>query len=242
MARTIAILQPGYLPWLGFFEQMYRSDVFVIYDDVQYDKNGWRNRNRIKTASGAQWLTVPVIVKGKPKISEVLIDNTKNWSKKHLQAIKTNYAKAPNFTQCFSLLVEILEKKWDRLVDLDVILIKKMAEILGLKREIVLSSELGITGGRIDRLIKICQYFKADVFYEGAAGKNYINEKDFLDAGIKIEFQDYQHPIYKQLFGDFIPYLSIIDLLFNEGDKSLEIITKNSLPRHSESPVLSPRP
>jgi hypothetical protein len=227
---VIGILQPGYLPWLGFFEQMHNSDVFVIYDDVQYDKEGWRNRNRIKTANGIQWLTVPVLLKGSDSqmILDVRIDNKTNWRKKHLAAIRQSYSKAPCFKDYIDIFEDAYARDWDLLVALDMYFIQTLAECLGMRhKNIVRSSTLNIQGDRIERLIKICEFFGADVFYEGASGKNYIDERDFLARGVKVEFQNYLHPAYRQLYNDFTPNLSVIDLLFNRGKESLGIITAN---------------
>lgn len=223
----IGILQPGYLPWLGFFEQLYRSDVFVLYDDVQYDKGSWRNRNRIKTAHGIQWLTVPVLFKlhEAPLIYEVKIDNTINWRKKHLRAIQLNYAKAPYYKKYLDIFTEVYSKEWEYLVELDSYLIFQLARCLGMeKKRIVRSSALDIQGNTLERLVRICQYFQADVFYEGAAGRNYIDKQYFEGHGITVQYQDYQHPVYQQLYGEFVPYLSVIDLLFNQGEESLSIL------------------
>jgi hypothetical protein len=224
---VIGILQPGYLPWLGFFEQMYRSDVFVIYDDVQYDKEGWRNRNRIKTANGVQWLSVPVSFKFSdvPLISQVKIDNKVNWRKKHLTSIRQNYAKAPCLRDYIGFFEEVYAREWDGLLDLDLFLIAELARFLGMENKTIYqSSRLNIQGGRIERLIKLCKHFGADTFYEGYAGKNYIDESAFLDQGIKVEYQNYQHPVYRQLYNEFVSHLSVVDLLFNHGRESLAIL------------------
>jgi hypothetical protein len=223
-----AILQPGYLPWLGFFEQIYKSDIFVIYDDVQYDKYGWRNRNRIKTANGIQFITVPVSVnfKERPLINQVKIDNKINWRKKHLFSIRQNYSKAPFFKKYIHIFEETYSEEWEYLVEIDLHFILKLVECLGMgHKEIVMASSLNIKGKRIERLIRICKKFNATIFYEGASGKNYIDEAHFTEHGIKVEYQDYKHPLYKQLYGDFIPYLSVIDLIFNHGGDSLSILT-----------------
>jgi hypothetical protein len=227
----VGILQPGYLPWLGFFEQMHRSDIFVIYDDVQYDKDGWRNRNKIKAPNGAQWLTVPVLIKFNEHtlINEVKINNEVNWRKKHLLSIRQNYSKAPFYHHYSSIFEEAYGGDWDYLIDLDMHFIVKIAEAIGIDTEkIIKSSTLGVNGDRIERLIKICKKFNADIFYEGASGKNYIGEEAFLKEGIRVSFQDYRHPIYDQLYGDFIPYLSVIDLLLNQGEKSLLILMQQT--------------
>lgn len=223
----VGILQPGYLPWLGFFEQMHKSDVFVIYDDVQYDKESWRNRNRIKTANGVQWLTVPVYVKISeyPLIYEVRIDNKENWRKKHLFSIKQNYSKARFYKDYIDVFEDAYAREWKFLIDIDMYFIMRLSECLGIEdKKIVRSSDIKVAGDRVGRLINICKFFNADTFYEGAAGKNYIDDAEFLRQGIKVEFQDYKHPVYKQLYGDFAPYLSVIDLLFNHGEESLAIL------------------
>jgi len=227
---TIAIMQPGYLPWLGFFELMWQSDIFIVYDNVQYDKNGWRNRNRIKTANGPQWLTVPVKTSISLKVNEVLIDNSRNWQRKHLVALKTNYGRTEYFNQYWPIFEKVLTQKWEKLIDLDMVFIYEINKILGLEKEIKFSSHIEIQGERVGRLIDICKHLGADTFYEAAGGKNYLEEEieRFNQTGIKLKFQQYCHPVYRQSFGNFIPQLSIIDLLFNEGDKSLNIlINKN---------------
>lgn len=223
----VGILQPGYLPWLGFFEQVYRSDVFILYDDVQYNKHGWRNRNKIKTAQGTQWLTVPVNVNlsEKPLINQVAINNKTQWRKDHLLSIKYNYSKAPYFKQYIKIFEDAYAKEWDLLIDIDLHFIYQMLSCLGIdKGKIRLSSSLDIGGDTMERLVNICRHFKADEFYEGAAGKDYIPQGYFEERSIKLEFQDYKHPVYKQLYGEFISHLSIIDLLFNHGPDSLAIL------------------
>lgn len=228
----IGILQPGYLPWLGFFEQLYKSDIFVVYDDVQYNKHSWRNRNRIKTANGVQWLTVPVFVKFKehPLINEVKIDNKSNWRKKHLLSIKQSYLKAPFYKEYVDIFEEAYSRNWGYLVDIDMYFITKLAECLGINsKKIIKSSTLNITGGKVERLVRICKVFEADIFYEGAKGRNYLDEKYFTEHEIKVEFQDYKHPVYNQLYGDFVPYLSVIDLLFNQDKESLSILINKDL-------------
>jgi hypothetical protein len=232
----IGILQPGYLPWLGFFEQMYRCDLFVLYDDVQYDKEGWRNRNRIKTANGVHWLTVPVLMKfsDHPLITDIQINNEVNWRKKHLASIRQNYGKAAFFKNYEGLFEEAYSRDWDFLIDLDLYFIMKLAECLGMKEKRILrSSDLPVKGERMERLIHLCKRFGADTFYEGTAGRNYIDKNAFLKEGVRVEFQDYKHPIYSQLYGEFISHLSVIDLLLNHGRESLTILTNQDKGRVS---------
>lgn len=229
--KTIVILQPGYLPWLGFFEQLDRADIFVLYDTVQYD-HSWRNRNRIKTAYPTdghnwQWLTVPVKAHGLPLIKDVQIAGDK-WPKHHLGMIESNYRKTEFFSDYFPALSSLLlHAQFNLLADLDNALIRLLAGWLDIDQgKIVLASQLDLKmpEGKTEKNIAICKYFGVEQFYEASAGRNYIDEKKFIEAGIKLTYQDYQHPTYRQLHGDFVPYLSAIDLLFNEGHRSLEII------------------
>jgi len=225
--KIISILQPGYLPWSGFFEQLHRSDVFVLYDDVQYTKNDWRNRNRIKTAQGVKWLTVPVRSKSSFLIKDVSIDGTQ-WQRKHIKTITQNYSKAPFFEHYSVELFDLLKRSWKFLVDLNFALIKWFAEKLEILTPIKLSSDLNIVGSKVARLIKIIHKFDGNRFYEGFSGKNYIDEEVFKRKSISIVFQDYACFEYPQLFGPFVPFLSVLDLLFNCGRKSLEYIIKGS--------------
>ncbi len=223
----IGILQPGYLPWLGFFEQLYQSDVFVIYDDVQYDKQGWRNRNRIKTANGIQWLTVPILFKLReaPRVCDVTIARNVQWRKKHLRSLHLNYAKAPYYKKYIDIFEEIYSREWVYLAELDIYCISQLAWCLGInEKPVIRSSSLNIQGDTLERLVRVCQHFEADIFYEGAAGRNYIDTHYFAKQGITVQYQNYHHPVYNQLYGEFVPYLSVIDLLFNHGDESLSIL------------------
>ncbi len=227
----VVILQPGYLPWLGFFDQMYKSDVFVIYDDVQYDKHGWRNRNRIKTAQGIQWLTVPILTKGKdrPLVKDVLINSKMEWRQTHLRSIKQNYSRAAFFDTYFDMLENIYAKEWKYLIDVDMAFIFALMEKLGLTRRIEFSSSLGISGGETQRLVDICLHFRATDYLTGDAAKDYLDESLFSQNGIRLCYHGYQHPVYSQLYGEFIPYLSVVDLLFNHGGESLGLLTNKKL-------------
>jgi hypothetical protein len=222
------VLQPSYLPWLGYLAQMARSDVFVLYDDVQYDKHSWRNRNRIKTPQGEQWLTVPVRHRGQnwPTSREIRIDGQQDWARKHLQALRQNYARAPYFKDYAGLFESLLARRWDFLIDLNVAALSALADALGLRRDVRFSSELAVPGRGTERLVDICRRLGAGVFFEGAAGRDYIDESLFAAAGVRLEYQDYKHPVYPQLHGEFLPYLSVVDLLFNCGPASLEVLAQ----------------
>ncbi len=230
----IAILQPGYLPWLGFFDQMQQVDTFVLYDDVQYDKNGWRNRNRIKTSQGVQWLTVPVLTSGrkKPLIKDVLIDNHTDWRGRHLKSIKQNYSRAPFFGDYIEILEKVYSQWWKYLLDVDVAFVLALRMILTVKTEIKYSSDMDVvTDNREQRLIEICRKLGADELLEGSVGRDYLEEANtelFNRNGIRITYQDYQHPVYSQLYGDFQSHLSVVDLLMNEGPEGLKILSSKS--------------
>ena len=227
-SRTCVILQPGYLPWLGFFEQMARADEFVYLDDVQFDKHGWRNRNRIKGPGGAQWLTVPVRLHGldQPPIHEVLIDPARpQWAAKHLQAIRTCYGPSPFFDCLFPGLADVLSRDWTHIAELDIAVAAFLCEKLGLSRRVHRSSALGVEGDRCERLARICRRLGCDVYYSGAAAREYLDVSAFENAGIHVEFQDYRHPEYPQRFGGFVSHLSVVDLMFHCGPDSLSIIT-----------------
>lgn len=223
---TLCVLQPGYLPWLGFFDQMRRSDIFVLYDDVQYDKHGWRNRNRIKTPKGPHWLTVPVRHKGLgwPRINEVEIDNQTVWGKKHIGTIRQFYAKAPYLAQYLPMLEDRLLRPWTLLVDLDLSLIDLMCEWLQLKRDVIRASSLGIEGDRSDRLLALCRHFGATRYLSGDAAKTYLDRELFAQNGIEVEWQGFRHPVYPQQHGEFVPFLSALDLVLNCGPDSAAIL------------------
>ena len=219
---TVVVLQPGYLPWLGFFDQLRRADVFVYYDDAQYDKHGWRNRNRIKTQSGPLWLTVPVLHSGPefPKILDVGIDDRTPWARKHIASVRQAYARAPFLHRYLPELEALLQREWTHLVDLDLACVDLMAGWLQMQPRIERSSRLGIDGRRSERLVNICRHFGATTYVSGDAAQAYLDVELFARHGIAVEWQRYTHPVYPQLHGDFVPYLSALDLLLNCGDEA----------------------
>jgi hypothetical protein len=223
---TVVVLQPGYLPWLGFFDQMRRADVFVYLDDAQYDKHGWRNRNRIKTQMGSQWLTVPVRHSGLgfPRILEIEIDQRVPWARKHLTAIRQAYARAPHLNSCMPALEALMMQRWERLIDLDLALVAWMSETLGIATKVERASQLGVGGERSERLRLLCEHFGAGTYLSGNAAKDYLDLDLFARHGIRVEWQDYAHPTYPQLHGEFIPYLSALDLLLNCGPDSRAVL------------------
>lgn len=221
--RLLSAHQPQYLPWLGFFDKVARADVFVLLDDVQFKKNEWQNRNRIKGPGGAQWLTVPVHHRFPQTIAEVEIAPPPAWRRKHLQALRSNYGKAPCFDAEMPLFAEILDRYWSHLAPLNIELIRSLTMRLGIQTELRLSSELPARDDPTLRLVDLCRELEADAYLSGSGG-DYLDEQPFADAGIALDYQQYDHPQYPQQHGEFEPFLSIVDLLMNCGDGSLEII------------------
>ena len=225
------VLQPAYLPWLGFFDQMRRADVFVLYDDVQYDKHGWRNRNRIKTQHGPAWLTVPVRHSGLgwPRLDEVVIDNRQPWARKHIASLRQAYARAPFQAALLPALEELLKQPWERLLDLNLATMDLLVRRLGIHTPVRRSSELGIGGDRNERLVRLCQHFGARTYLSGNAAQPYLDVALFEQQGIAVRWHDYEHPVYPQLHGAFVPYLSALDLLLNCGPDSRAVLAGESL-------------
>ncbi len=222
----IVVLQPGYLPWLGFFDQMHRCDLFIVYDDVQYTRRDWRSRNRIKSRNGALWLTVPVINRGRATqlINETRIDYSQNWIRKHLGSISASYASAHFFPYLFPQLQTILEKKHQFLLDLNMDLIMLFREWLKIETPLEYSSRLGVGGRGSERILEICKGVGADRYLTGDAAKDYLEVDRFREAGIEVIYHGYCHPVYKQLHGEFIPYMSVLDLIMNYGTESRAIL------------------
>jgi len=226
----IAIHQPEYLPWLGFFKKMMNVELFVFLDDVQFRKKGWQNRNRIRINDGTTLLSIPVHTHSYPKINEVTIDNEKNWSIRHKKSILYNYARAPYFDEIKDFIESIFEKKFQYLVDLNTEIIKFIMNELEIKSKIVFSSELEISKKGSDRVLDICKAVDADHYITGTFwAESNLRVEEFKKSNIDVEFQKFQHPIYKQIHGEFIPEMSIIDLLFNEGRKEAKKILQNSI-------------
>ncbi len=224
----LVVLQPSYLPWLGFFDQYDWSDVFVLYDDVQYDKNGWRNRNRILTANGPAWLTVPVRLSGRdfPPILEVGIDSTKDWRRKHRLSLEQAYGKAPFFPTVYPALAAVLEQDWDLLIDLDLAMLRALVDLLGMPWKVRRSSELGVPGQKTARLIGLCEKLGATEYLTGDAARSYLEESAFQDLGVKVHWHGYIHPEYRQRGPDFVPFMSVVDLLFHHGPESRAILRR----------------
>lgn len=214
---VITIHQPNYLPWLGFFDKIKKSDIFVILDDAEYSKNCFINRNKIKTENGGKWITLPVNCKSKTKILDVKLNSNINWKRKHINTLKMNYSKSAYFNMFWNDIEFIFEKNHISLKDLCNDFILYFISILDISCDVIYSSHLDVNSNSSQRILDICNILSADEYISGANGKDYLIEDSFKDNNIKITYQDYKHPIYNQLHGEFIPYMSIVDVLFNEG-------------------------
>ncbi|MCZ6677020.1 MAG: WbqC family protein [Candidatus Poribacteria bacterium] len=222
----VSVHQPQYLPWLGYFDKIDRSDLFVFLDNVQYKKREFQNRNRIRTPSGDVWLTVPVQTKGRynQPIREVHIDNTADWRKKHWQSIAHSYQKAPHFSAYKDALELLYHSTWEKLDVLNQFCVRLLMKRLNILTPVVLESELDVSSTRTERIIEICQQVGASTYLSGAGGQAYIDTDRFGEAEIELVYQHYSHPVYPQIHDGFVPYMSVIDLLFNCRGESLRIL------------------
>lgn len=228
----VAIAQPTYLPWLGYFDLIDEVDGFVFLDSVQFEKQSWQQRNRIKTPTGLQWLTVPVIFRGRfgQLIHEVEIRDGEFW-RNHLRAIELNYRRAPFFEHYFhELSVRLRCPAGSRLADLNTRLIEWFMSVLKIRTPLFFSSRLDQPGKRTELLANICSCLGATEYISPIGSAGYLlQEIDALERrSIEVFFQNYEHPRYRQMFAPFIPYASILDLIFNEGERSPEIVRSGS--------------
>ena len=223
----VSINQPAYLPWLGYFERIAKSDLHIVLDDVQFEKNSFTNRNKIRTAEGWSWLTVPVQTKGKfgdLVLKDLRTANTLDWRRKHWQSLRLNYSKAPKFVQYGTYFEEIYATQWRKLTPLMMELTHHLLRTFAIRTRILFSSELGVSGRKSDLVLNLCRAVQADVYLSGPLGRHYLDEPSFTQAGISVLYHDYQHPTYQQVHGDFVPYMAAVDLLFNHGEDSSAIL------------------
>ncbi|MBI1829453.1 MAG: WbqC family protein [Thaumarchaeota archaeon] len=230
--------QPVYLPWLGLFHKIALADKFVFFNEVQYLPKDWMNRNKIKTPAGEIWLTVPVLRKGYRDMntSEIEINNDTDWKRKHLKSILINYKKAPYFGKYFNFLEETYSKDWRYLADLNEHMLKWFLEQLGIDIVFVKASDFKFQGAKSELVLDMCKQIGADLYIFGSLGKEYAKVEDFKKHGIQLIFQEYKHPVYPQMHDNFIPNLSVIDLLFNCGPNSLDIIMSNNITKDDLTP------
>ena len=211
----VTIHQPDFLPWLGFFDRWKKSDLYIILDDVQFLRRGWHHRDKIKTRDGVKWLTVPVAKKGKSDqlIQDVTINNGSNWRYKHLKTIESNYKKAHNFENYFEKIKEIYEKEYSLLIDLNIDLIRFVADELGITSPTVFASDYDVKSISSERLIDLVKAVGGTEYLTGLGSKDYLDETVFDAAGIKVVWHQFKHPVYHQMHGAFVPMLSVLDYL-----------------------------
>ena len=214
----LAAHQPQYLPWLGYFDKMARADRFVLLDTVQYKKNEWQNRNRIRAGAGSQWLTVPVHARFPARCDEVEADDTSTWRRKHVATLRQVYARAPHRDEVLPALERLLQRPLRRLVEINLEAIRILADLLEVRTETILASSLaGIPEGPDARLIALCRRFGADRYLAGAGGRDYMDLAAWKHAGIAVEFQQFRGPVYDQGRPGFEPNLSAVDFLMHCG-------------------------
>jgi UDP-2,4-diacetamido-2,4,6-trideoxy-beta-L-altropyranose hydrolase len=228
--RKIAICQPTYLPWLGYFDLIDQVDVFVLLNSVQFQRQSWQHRNRLKTPSGLRWLTVPVMFRGRfgQLINKVQIRDGEFW-RHHLRAIELNYRRAPFFDRYFGDLSSQIKTRSSSpalMAELDIHLIEWFMNVLGIRTKVLLSSDLEHPGKRIELLANICTSLGGKQYVSPLGSAAYLLQGiDVMsDKGIDVVFQHYEHPTYRQLFPPFCPYASVLDLIFNEGERALDIL------------------
>ena len=222
----ISIHLPQYLPWDNFFKKIKKSDCFIFLDNVEFQKNGLQNRNQIKTSNGPIWLTVPIKQKLGQKISDVEIDNSKDWKKKHWKTISENYNKSKHFDNFKGNFQNIFLSNWNNLSELNIKIILEILMILNIKTKIYKASDLKVKGKSTELLVNLCKKINSKTYMSGEGGKNYLELEKFKEAGIQVIFEkNINQKPYKQNHDNvgFVQNLSIIDNLFNNGKEALEI-------------------
>lgn len=222
----VAIHQPHYLPWLGYMDKLDRVEAFCVLDTVQFVRREFQNRNRIRTADGSMWLTVPVKGSYQAPISEIDIDNEADWGRKHLQALRLNYNRAPHFAEHEAFFAETYARRWDKLIELCLHVLSYLKKAFGISTPVHLASEFPTRDEPTARLVDLCRALGAETYLAGEGGKNYMDMKMFEDAQIALEFQSFTHPVYPQCFEPFESSMASIDLLFNCGREGFELVRK----------------
>ena len=220
----VAIHQPQYLPWLGYFDKLDSADVFIFLDTVQFKKHEWQNRNRIRTKDGWQWLTVPIIDRFPERIDCVEINAGTDWQRKHAQALRQHYGRASFWNPLGPELVALLESPWTHLSKLNLAVTDLLCRYLGIKTFCLLASSLSTREEPTDRLIDLCRAVDATAYLAGQSGPSYMEGTRFVEARIDVQVQAYIHPQYPQRYQPFVSHLAVVDLLFNCGPESLTIL------------------
>lgn len=221
MGKKVAILQSNYIPWKGYFDMIAAVDEFILYDDVQFTKNDWRNRNQIKTPTGFQWLSIPVGQRLDRRVRDVILPDTP-WRKVHWKTLEANYSRAPYFDEVAELLAPLyLSDRPDNLSSLNRLFIERICAYLGIRTVISNSWDYTLGAGRVERVVSLCEQAGAATYVSGPAAKAYMDDSLFELKGIRLEWFEYgNYPEYAQLWGPFSHRVSVVDLLFNCGPKA----------------------
>ncbi|MBV9573584.1 MAG: WbqC family protein [Acidobacteriales bacterium] len=224
----VSINQPAYLPWLGYFHRIAASDAHVVLDHVQFEKNSFINRNKIRTPEGWRWLTVPVKTAGKfgdLPINQTEIANDKPWSDGHWQNLRLHYSRAPFFAQHAGFFENIYSRQWEKLADVTREITAYLLNAFEIRTKLYYSSQMNFSGKKDELVLSLCRELNATTYLSGPLGRNYLRQEIFHDAKIAVRFDDYAHPQYAQAYPGFEPNLAAIDLLFNAGPESLTIVS-----------------
>lgn len=231
--KKVAVVQSNYIPWKGYFDLIAAVDEFILYDDVQFTKNDWRNRNRIKTPTGLQWISIPVGADISRRIRDVRLPEG-DWRKKHWETLHSNYACAAYYREVADFIRPIyLEDQYSYLTEFNRVLIEIICGYLGIQTKITNSWDYQLIGGKTERLINFCQQANASVYVSGPAAKAYLDEHEFTDSGIHLYWFEYpEYPKYPQRWGEFVHGVSVLDLLFNCGPASSNYLLNVELTRN----------
>jgi len=229
--RTAVIHQPDFAPYLGYFHRLLQCDVFLILDHVQFSKGGWHNRDKIKTPDGERWITIPVLLKGKSfsPINQVSINNDSDWKQAHLTQLESCYGAAPGFEEIFPALQKLYVCETDSLLAFNMQVLHWLFEAFAIEVEVFFSSALSPQGKSNEMLVDILGKIGATDYLSGVGAKGYYRDEPFAAAGIRVAWQNFSHPVYPQPHGEFVPFLSSLDLLFSCGiEKSRELLRSTS--------------
>ena len=227
----VSINQPAYLPWLGYFHRIAISQLHIVLDHVQFEKNSFTNRNRIRTSDGSCWLTVPVKTKGRfgdLAIDSLEIADDSRWRRKHLDGFRTNYGRARCFAEHRAFLQDCYERDWRLLIELGLHQLTYLLDAFSISTPIVRSSELNVSGRKDELVLALCRAVGATEYVSGPFGRDYLREELFADAGIRVRYHDYNHPRYQQNYPGFEPNMCAFDLLLNHGGASRDVLMNAS--------------
>jgi len=227
----VSIHQPAYLPWLGYLHRIAVSDLHIVLDHVQFEKNSFINRNKVRTQTGWCWLTVPLATShrfGDLAIDRVQIIDDPRWARKHWQTLRQSYARAEHFARYAPWLEELYQRPQHRLAELIAEMTAWQLEQFGIRTPLVYSSQLGATGAKSELVLNLCREVGADVYLSGPLGRDYLDESAFRRAGIEVAYHDFRHPVYKQIHGEFESGMAAIDLLFHHGPDARSILISST--------------